>query len=197
MITKILVGTGNPSKLKHYQKYFQDSAIKLVSAKEMGILEEPEENGTTMEENAIMKAKHYCEKSGLPTIADDAGFEIPALGNFPGVNSRRFAGHDMTDDEIINGILDRMKGLKGEQRRASMKIVCALALSPGQVYTASGAIEGHVPEISYEKREEHFPYRSLLFVDKLNVWFGDVAGGLEDQIDHRKAAVEKLKKYLV
>ncbi len=196
MIRKLLIGTGNPSKVEHYKQYFSDMPLELVSAHDLGITEQPEETGQTLEENAILKAKYYSKKSGLPTLADDAGFEIPALGNFPGLLSRRFAGHEMTDEEVIAGILERMKDLKGHERRAHMRVVCALALDPKHVYTASGVIEGRVPEAPYEKRQPHFPYRSLLFVDKLNVWFDEMAGELEDKIGYRKAALEQLKQYL-
>ncbi len=197
MIAKLLIGTGNPSKLKHYQRYFADILIELIMPRDLGIAEQPRETGQTLEDNAVLKAKYYAERSGLPTLADDAGFEIPALNNFPGVMARRFAGHNMTDEEVISGILDRMKHLKGDERRARMRVVCALALAPNRIFTASGVIEGHVPEAPYEKREPHLPYRSLLFVDKLNVWFDELtADGLEDKVGYRKAAVEQLKKFL-
>ncbi len=196
MITKLLIGTGNPMKFANYKKYFVNSGIELISTKDLGITEEPQETGTTMEANAILKAKYYNEKSGMPTLADDAGFEIPALNNFPGVNSKRFAGHEMTDDEIINGILEKMKELKGDQRKATMKLSLALALDQDHVYTANGSLSGHVPEQPNEKRFDRFPYRSLLFVDALNKWSIDMTPEESEKLGYRGAAVTQLKKYL-
>jgi XTP/dITP diphosphohydrolase len=197
MIAKLLVGSANPTKSVHYKKYFADMPIKIISAADLGITDEPEETGETFEDNAILKAKYYFEKSGgLPTLADDAGFEIPALNNFPGVKSRRFAGHEMGDEEIIAAILEAMKDLKGEARKARMRISCALMLSPVQIHVASASTEGHVPETPSPKREPHFPYRSLLFVDSVNAWLGDIGPENKDIMDHRGVAVAELKKYL-
>lgn len=193
---KLLIGTGNPAKTKHYEKFLKGWGVKLVSAFDAGVTEKPEETGMTLEENAILKAKFYFERSGLPTLADDAGFEIPALNNWPGVNSHRLNGRgESSDEEIIDTVINRMKGLKGERRQAKMKIVLALALFPDNIKTASGEIEGIVPEKPYDKIELHFPYRSLLFVPKLNKWFYDI-GVEKNGMDHRKIALEKLKSYL-
>ncbi len=197
MISKLLLGTGNSSKPPFYRKYFADLPIEIISAADLGIAEEPEESGETLEDNAILKAKYYFEKSGgLPTLADDSGFEIPALNNFPGVKSRRFAGHEMADEEIISAILEEMKDLKGEQRAARMRISCALMLSPSEIHVANGSVEGHVPEVPYEKRHKLFPYRSLLFVDSIGKWFHDLLSEDEDWVGYRKQAVNELKKYL-
>lgn len=198
MIEKLLIGTGNKHKLALAKKYLSDLSITLVTPAELGIIEEPEETGSTFEENAIIKARFYFQKSGLPTLTDDAGFEIPALNNFPGVHSRRFAGKDLTDQEVIDTILEKMKGLQGEQRKARMKLVCALALSDAEIHTAVGLMEGHVPEIPYERISTGMPYRSLLFVDSKNKWFDQlIEDGEEGSLGYRKDAINQLKKYLI
>src|SRR6478672_7296500 len=111
MIKKLLLGTANPSKALMYKEFFKGMPVKIFTPKEVGIAEEPEETGKTFEENAVLKANYYFEKSGLPTLADDAGLEIPALDNFPGVKSRRFAGREMSEEEVIKAILEKMKNL--------------------------------------------------------------------------------------
>lgn len=195
MVTKLLLGTGNKTKLDIYKDYLKDLPLEIVTPQDLGILDEPEETGQTLEENAILKARYYHERSGLPTLADDAGFEIPALNNFPGVYSRRFAGSNASDEDRVNAIIEKMADLKGDERKAQMSVVCALALDANRIYTASGKIEGHVPEIPFEKRTPHMPYRSLLFVDSLNQWFDDAMS--ENSISYRKSAVMELKKYLI
>lgn len=194
MIETLLIGSGNPTKIGIYKDYFSDLPVKLVSTKDLSLTEEPEEDRATLEENAILKAKFYFERSGLPTLADDAGFEIPALNNFPGVYSRRFAGPEATDNQIIDAIIEKMKDLKGDERKARMRVAVAFTLDGKQVHVGTGEITGHVPEVPYEKRTAHMPYRSLLFVDSVNKWFDDLLG--EDGIGYRKKAVEELKKYL-
>ncbi len=196
MITKLLLGTNNSAKANHMRQFLSDLPVELVQPQDLGITVEPEETGTTFEENAVLKANYYFEKSGLPTIADDAGFEIPALNNFPGVHSKRFAGHEMNDGEIIASIIDRMKDLRGEERKGHFRIVIALKLSDNEVHVASGSISGSVPETPLDRRMEKFPYRSLLYVDELNKWFMDVTEEEENQLGYRKGAVETLKPYI-
>lgn len=194
-ISTLLLGTGNPQKIAHYKKFLRDCDIKIITAGELN-LPEPEENGKTFEENALLKAKHYYTSTKIPTLADDAGLEIPALGNFPGVRSARFAGRDMTDEEIISGILEKMRDLAGADRQARIKIVLALQLSESETHVATAVIEGVVPRRPYDKRMKYFAYRSLLFVSGLNKWFYDITEEDEERLGYRKAAVEELKKYL-
>ena len=196
MIKKLLLGTNNSAKVAHMKQFLSDLNIEIVTPQEVGITEEPEETGKTLEENARLKADFYFGKSGLPTIADDAGFEIPALDNFPGVYSKRFAGHEMTDEEIIFGILKKMKDLTGEQRKGDFKIVIALKLSDSEVHITSGQISGTVADQPLDRRMERFPYRSLLYVDQLDKWFMDVTEEEENSIGYRKGAVEQLKPFI-
>jgi inosine/xanthosine triphosphate pyrophosphatase family protein len=88
-----------------------------------------------------------------------------------------------------------MKDLEGDDRKARMRVACALRLNKDHEYIATGSLEGHVPKEPYEKRHSKMPYRSLLFVDSLNKWFEDITK--EDPVGYRKAAVEELKKYLI
>lgn len=193
---KLLIGTGNPRKIIHYKNFFKPGEVELVCASDVGITEQPEENGQTLEENAILKAKFYFGKSGLPTIADDAGFEIPALDNWPGINAHRINGNDASDQEIITTVLERMKNLKGQDRVARMRIVIALAMPGKDIVTASRQIEGVVSEKPFDKLEPHFPYRSLLYFPNLKKWFYEIDEKEEDGLGYRKAALEKLKPIL-
>lgn len=197
MRKKFLLGTGNPTKIEHYKSFLSDLNYDILTLNDVSIADQPEETGKTFEENAVIKADYYYKKTGLPVIADDAGFEIPALNNFPGVLSGRFfGGKRLTDSEIIAGILEKMKGLAGDERKGRFRVVIALKLSDTVIHTESGAIEGHVPETPLDKEAHHFPYRSLLFVDKLNKWFYDVTEEEEDRLGYRKAAVNKLMRIL-
>lgn len=197
MRKQLLLGTSNLAKIECYKKFLNDVDIEILTLDDVNVVGEPAETGKTFEENAKIKALYYLKKTGIPTLSDDAGFEIPALNNFPGIKSRRFeSGKWLSDEEVINGILTRMRELRGSKREAKMRIVTALALPSGEIHTASGKISGTVPEIPYEKREKNFPYRSLLFISKLNKWFYELTEQEEKQLGYRKDAVTKLKKYL-
>jgi XTP/dITP diphosphohydrolase len=196
VIQKLLIGSGNNQKVEHYRRFLGDVPFQIVDLPDFNI-PEPEESGKTFEENALIKVNYYFEKTGLPVLADDGGLEIPALGNFPGTQAHRFAGHDMSDEEVIAGIIEKMKDLKGSQRKARFRVVLALRLGKDEIYTASGTIEGTIPEKPLEKRMPHFPYRSLLYVDSLGKWFFDVTEEEENRLGYRRAAVEKLKPLLL
>ena len=91
---KLLIATTNPGKLSEINRFLGDLPVELVGLKDAGITDAVEETGSTFEENAILKAKYYCKKSGLPTLADDGGFEIDALDGQPGVKSHRWIHRD-------------------------------------------------------------------------------------------------------
>ena len=125
---KLLIATTNPGKLTEIKRFLVDLPIELVGLKDIGITDVVEETGSTFEENAILKATYYCKKSGLPTLADDGGFEIDALGGEPGVKSHRWIHGDRedTDEELITYTLVKLKGLSRAMRGAQLRLVLAL-----------------------------------------------------------------------
>ncbi len=94
---KLVLGTSNPGKLEELRALLRDVPFELVSLAEAGVGQNVEETGSTLEENATLKAETYSRLSGLPVLADDSGLEVDALGGEPGVRSSRYAGNDATD----------------------------------------------------------------------------------------------------
>ena len=109
---------------------------ELVSLDDLGIEGDPVEDGETFETNAAIKARFGLRASGLPTLADDSGIEVDALGGAPGVRTRRYAGEDATDDENNAKLLAALAGLPPERRGARYVCVLALAL-PGDAGRAA------------------------------------------------------------
>src|SRR3990167_2972654 len=108
-MNKLLIGTGNQSKVESYKKFLKNFDLEVISAKDLNI-QTPEEKGKTFEEEAVNKAKYYFEQSGgIPTLVDDGGMEIEALNGDPGVRSKRWVGREMSDEEIIAEVMKRMK----------------------------------------------------------------------------------------
>src|SRR3989338_5286340 len=103
---KLLLGTRNPEKIRDYKKYLVHANLKLVTLPELGIWEEPLEIGETYKDNALQKARFYAEKTECPTLGEDGGFEVEALDNRPGIESRRWVGPGGTDEDRINKVLD-------------------------------------------------------------------------------------------
>src|SRR3989344_4692990 len=107
-MNKILIGTTNPAKLETYKQLLAPFNLEVVSAKDLNI-PAPEEKAQSFEEEAVNKAKYYFEKSGIPAIVDDGGFMIEALNGEPGIKSNRWLGREMTDKEIIDEVIKRIK----------------------------------------------------------------------------------------
>ena len=128
---RLLVATRSRHKVRELGQLLSLGAgVELVSPDDLGIHDEPEETGETFETNARIKARFYAARSGLPTVADDSGLEVDALGGGPGVRTRRYAGPDSTDADN-NALLLRELGSLSAGRRGA-RYVCVLALAlPG------------------------------------------------------------------
>ena len=124
---RILVATRSAHKLRELRELLHPVRAELVSLDELGIPDEVEEHGATFAANARLKARAYARHSGLPTLADDSGIEVDALGGGPGVRTRRYAGPDATDEENNAKLLDALHGLPPSRRGA--RYVCVLALA--------------------------------------------------------------------
>lgn len=198
---RLLIATTNPGKLAEIKRFLKNLPITLVSLRDVGITDVVKETGKTFEENAILKAKYYCEKSGLPTLADDGGFEIGALGGEPGVKSHRWIHGDRedTDEELIAYTLEKLKGLPRARRGAQLRLVLALVLPNGRVVTAEESTHGVVAEQASKHRTSGFPYRSLLFLPEINKYYDhDLLTPEEtERFNHRKRALDKLKPILI
>lgn len=130
---RLLVATRSTHKLRELLELLDLRHTDLVSLDDLGIVGDPIEDGVTFERNAAIKARHGARSSGLPTLADDSGLEVEALGGAPGVRTRRYAGEQATDADNNAKLLAALRGLSPSRRGA--RYVCALALampaSPG------------------------------------------------------------------
>jgi XTP/dITP diphosphohydrolase len=124
---RLLVATRSTHKLRELRELLHLERGVLVSLDELGIPGDPVEDGQTFESNAALKARFGARASGLPTLADDSGLEVDALGGGPGVRTRRYAGEDATDDENNTKLLGALRGLAAADRGA--RYVCVLALA--------------------------------------------------------------------
>ncbi|OGG11667.1 hypothetical protein A2Z00_00020 [Candidatus Gottesmanbacteria bacterium RBG_13_45_10] len=198
---KLLIATTNPGKLNEIKHFLFDVPVTFVGLDDVGITERARETGETFEENAILKAKFYGKLSKLPTLADDGGFEIEALGGDPGVKSHRWIHGESDDDdeELIDYTLMRMKDLPENQRKAQLRLVIALYVPGGKVVTAEEKIIGIVPTKPSSHRTAGFPFRSLLFLPHINKFYNDheLTQKENEVYNHRRKALEKLKPFII
>lgn len=197
---KLLIATTNPGKLAEIKQFLADIPLELVSLKDVGITDNVEETGTTFEENAILKARHYAKESGLMTLADDGGFEIDALDGEPGIKSHRWVHGDResTDKELVVYTFQRMKDVPLAKRQAQLRLVLVLVAPDGTILaTAEDKVRGIVPLEPSKVHTAGFPYRSILFLPKIGKYYDQNVMTAEetDRFNHRKHAVERIKLY--
>lgn len=191
---KLLIGTSNPGKAAELAGYLEPLGFEILTLADLD-LEPVEETGETFEENAVLKAKAYAAESGLPTLADDAGLEVDALGGAPGVRTHRWLGEDVTDLKLFLAILDRLKDVRPPKRTARLKVVLALARPDGTVVTVSRAAEGAIVEEGEarpDKIPKGYPFKSLLRLDATGTLYCDLTEEEHEAHNHRAQAVRDL-----
>jgi XTP/dITP diphosphohydrolase len=135
---RLLVATRSQHKLRELRELLSvGDDVELLSPDDVGIEGEPDETGLTFETNARIKARYYAARSGLPTLADDSGLEVDALGGRPGVFTRRYSGPEATDESNNAKLLRELDGLPAQRRGARYVCVLALAL-PGETGARGG-----------------------------------------------------------
>jgi XTP/dITP diphosphohydrolase len=149
--SRLLVATRSAHKLRELRELLGPLSTQLVSLDDAGIPGDALEDGETFESNAAKKARFFAASSGLPTLADDSGLEVDALGGGPGVRTRRYAGENATDEENNVKLLRELAGLPPERRTARYRCVLALALPEAAgprggipVRFSHGTLEGRI-----------------------------------------------------
>ncbi|MCS7207008.1 MAG: RdgB/HAM1 family non-canonical purine NTP pyrophosphatase [Dehalococcoidia bacterium] len=137
-----LLATTNPGKVQELLPILSQAPCRWVTLADLGITTEVKETGHTCAENAILKARTYCQMTGLPTLADDSGLEVDALGGEPGARAKVYAGENATDPQRIAFLLQKLQGVPWERRTARFRSVIALAFPDGRVYAVEGTLEG-------------------------------------------------------
>lgn len=148
---ELLIATGSRHKYAELSELLNLPNTYLLSLSDVGLTDSAEETGETFEENAAAKALHYARLSGMPTLADDSGLEVNALGGRPGIRTRRYAGLDATDDQNNQLLLAELgeQNLSPGARTARYQCVLVLAEpsadeEPAVIETARGTFEGRI-----------------------------------------------------
>ncbi len=181
-----------------YREIFKNLPVDFVTLKDLDIKDEPIEDGLTFEENAVKKANFYSQFTDLPVLAEDSGLEVDHLNGEPGVYSRRWPGHEASDEELIEMLLSKLNGVPEAKRGAQLRVIVALKLSKNHHPVLSeGILKGHIIEAVISKRIPGYPYRSLFYAHKINKVLGELSMEEEAKIAHRIDALGKLKPLFV
>ena len=200
---RIIFATGNAGKMREIREILADMDMEVLSMKEAGVEADIVEDGTTFEENAVIKAKAVAcmleELSGnrpddVIVLADDSGLEIDALNKEPGIYSARYLGEDTPYSVKSANLIERLAGVPDEERSA--RFVCAIAavMPNKEIVTTQGVIEGR---IDYEEKGNNgFGYDPIFYVPEYGRTTAQLTEDEKNRISHRGKALEAMKDEL-
>lgn len=187
---KIVSATNNKGKIKEFYEILKD--FEILTLKEINCDIEVEEDQETFEGNSRKKAEEISKATSMPCIADDSGLCIDAFNGWPGVYTARFLGEEATQEQKNKAILEKMKNLKEDERKA--KFVCVVTYCEnGKCISARGEVEG---KIALEpKGENGFGYDPIFELENGKT-YAELTSEEKNSISHRKRALKNLQKIL-
>lgn len=194
MPDRMLVGSNNQHKIGEFRRILTPLGIEVVAPSETGVDIEVVETGRTFSKNARIKAIAFRDVSGFPSVADDSGLMVDALGGEPGFYSARYGGPGLTDVDRNYLVLSRLGSLPSEQRKA--RFVCAIALAePGnKPILFMGEVEGEIALKPQGVRG--FGYDPIFFHPPSGSTFGQLTPDEKDAVSHRGIALRRLAAFL-
>ncbi|MBB1069711.1 XTP/dITP diphosphatase [Limosilactobacillus sp. RRLNB_1_1] len=186
----IVIATNNPGKAQEYEKMFSPLGFVVHTLKDF----DPiiiNEDGTTFEENATIKATTVMKKLNIPVIADDSGLMVDALNGEPGIHSARYAGDH---DDLANRkkLLQELKNIPDEKRTAHFHTTIVALKPNGKKLVANGRVDGHI--LHEAKGSNGFGYDPIFYVDSLHCSMAELTPEQKNKISHRGNALRALMK---
>lgn len=193
-MNSLIVATRNRGKLTEIRKILEGIPCRILSLDEFSDLPEIEEDGATFEQNAVKKASTIAKITGLPTLADDSGLAVYALGGSPGVFSARYAGDKATDEMNNAKLLEALKDVPTESRGAAFHCVIALCMPDGSCATFDGELRGAILESP--RGSDGFGYDPLFLVEGEGESLAEISLERKNSLSHRGRALALLKARL-
>lgn len=190
MKKKLVFATNNIHKLEEVRAVVKDK-FEILSLKDINCYEDIDEPGSTLEENALIKARYVKEKYGYDCFGDDTGLEVDFLNGAPGVYSARYAGGDHDSKANMRKLLKELNGISN--RKAHFRTVIALIMD-GEEHLFEGKINGSI--ITEEKGTAGFGYDPVFMPDGYTQTFAELGNDVKNIISHRALAVKKLCDFL-
>lgn len=198
---KIIFATGNEDKMKEIRMILADLGMEILSQKEAGIRADVVEDGSTFEENALIKATEISkiarrckEYQNTMILADDSGLEIDYLNKEPGIYSARYMGENTSYDIKNNALLGRLKGVPDEERTARFVCAIAAAFPDGTTEVVRGTMEGR---IGYEIIGENgFGYDPIFFLPEYGCTSAQLPPEEKNALSHRGEGLRKMRKII-
>ncbi|PWQ93103.1 RdgB/HAM1 family non-canonical purine NTP pyrophosphatase [Leucothrix arctica] len=192
---KVVLASGNAGKVKEFMQMLSGVGMDVHPQSEFNV-SDADETGLTFVENAILKARHAAEITGLPSFADDSGIEVDALNGQPGIYSARYAGIGAGAAACNEKLLEALKGVPEAERTARFRCCIVMmrhAADPSPII-AEGSLEGRIVE--QPTGAEGFGYDPLFFVPSHNMTAAEMDPAEKNKISHRGIALKALLEQL-
>lgn len=189
---KIILASNNKNKILEFKQILSPLGYDVISQSEAGVNIEVEENGTTFEENSMIKAKAVYDIAKMAVIADDSGLEVDYLDKAPGVYSHRYAGENATDKDRCRKILSELEGVSDDKRTARFVCVISYIDNNGNASVLKGECEGTIGREM--KGDNGFGYDPIFMIGDRS--FAEISADEKNSISHRANALKKLTEKL-
>lgn len=190
-IQKIVIASGNKGKIRELQTLLADLDVETIPQAQLDVTD-VEETGLTFVENAILKARHATQLTGLPAIADDSGLCVGALDNRPGIYSARYAGPEANDVDLINKVLAEMRDVPSHLRHAAFHSVIVFLRhehDPAPVI-AHGIWSGSI--VHEAQGQQGFGYDPIFYVPEYDCTAAELEHATKAKVCHRGQALKQL-----
>jgi len=193
MKMKIILATHNQDKCVEMKTIMKDMPIQLLTLNEFPEIEEIIEDGKTLEENALIKAKTVHKITHLPAIADDTGLEVDALDGQPGIYSARYAGENCLYSDNVNKLLKDMENIPPQKRSALFRTAIAY-VDENMEHVTEGVVEGVIIDVM--KGIDGFGYDPVFYIPGMKKTYAEMSMNEKNQISHRGKAVKNMQTFL-
>ncbi|RKX23631.1 MAG: non-canonical purine NTP pyrophosphatase [Candidatus Zixiibacteriota bacterium] len=192
---QLVLATNNKDKIREIKQLLDDLPITVLTRDDFLDFPDPEETGTTLEENAILKARAISEFCNLPALADDSGLEVDALDGAPGVFSSRYAGPDVTYEDNNRKLIEELRGVSEDKRTARFRCVVAIAWNPNDTQTVDGNADGFITE---DIAEGHgFGYDPVFYYPPKQKRFSEMTLEEKNGVSHRGLALQEARTLII
>jgi XTP/dITP diphosphohydrolase len=193
-VITLVLATNNRDKVAELAHGLHGLPLRVKSVGELGDWPEVEESGETLQANALLKVRAALERTGMPSLADDTGLEVDALGGAPGVRSSRYAGEDVTYAENVARLLREMEEVGEERRTARFRCVIALADPDGRTGLVEGVVEGRI--LDAPRGTGGFGYDPVFFVPEAGKSYAEMDLAEKDRWSHRGRAMRAARRVI-
>lgn len=192
---QLVLATNNEDKIREIKHLLDDLPVTVLTRDDFLEFPDVEETGTTLEENAWLKAGAIAKFCDLPALADDSGLEVDALNGAPGIYSSRYAGEEATYADNNRKLLQQIQGVPHEKRTARFRCVIAIDWTDGTTDTVEGIAEGYITEdiVGYEG----FGYDPVFFYPPEGKRFSEMTLEEKNLVSHRGKALQKARDVII